>query len=97
MITLEEAKAIADTHLTDITECTEMTNAYIFINPRTKCSIGGPDYPIIVMKEDGQIIPAKEAISTDGLCSFSAINYILRAERRTCHGSEEDWKIHSDL
>ena len=66
MITIEEAKAIADTCLEDITECTEMTDAYIFSNPRTKYSIGGPDAPVIVMKEDGRVVLSVEYYSGSG-------------------------------
>ena len=63
MITIEEAKAIADIRLKDITECTEMTDAYIFVNPRTGYSIGGPDSPAIVMKEDGRVVSSVEYYS----------------------------------
>ena len=63
MITIEEAKVIADTRLADITECKEMVDAYIFSNPRTKYSIGGPDAPVIVMKEEGRVVPSVDYYS----------------------------------
>lgn len=66
MVTIEEAKALADTYLEDITECKEMADAYIFSNPRTKYSIGGPDAPVIVMKEDGRVVPSVEYYSGIG-------------------------------
>lgn len=66
MITLEEAKAIADTRLEDITICLEMADAYIFKNQRTDYSIGGPDSPVIVLKEDGKIIPSVEYYGQKG-------------------------------
>ncbi len=66
MISIEEAKAIADTRLEDITECKEMVDAYIFSNPRTKYSIGGPDAPVIVMKEDGRVVSSVEYYSGIG-------------------------------
>ena len=43
MVTLEEAKQIAAEWLSDISDCTEYTTAYVFYNPRSKNSIGGWD------------------------------------------------------
>ncbi len=63
MITIEEAKAIADNCLEDITECKEMVDVYIFSNPRTKYSIGGPDALVIVMKADGRVVPSVDYYS----------------------------------
>ena len=76
MITIEEARAIANTCLEDITECTEMSDAYIFINPRTRYSIGGPDAPVIVMKEDGRIVPSVEYYSESDDEMIRTIKYV---------------------
>ena len=54
MITMQEAQQIAAEWLQDISGCTEFTTAYVFYNPRTEYSIGGPDASVVVMKETGQ-------------------------------------------
>ena len=60
MVTMDEARKIAARRLSDISGCTEWTNAYMFFNPRSHDIIGGFDMPVFVMKEDGRIFPCHE-------------------------------------
>lgn len=54
MITLEEAGKIAAKRLKGISGCTEYTTAWCFYNPASANSDGGPDAPVVVMKETGE-------------------------------------------
>ena len=55
MISLAEAKQIASAHLANIHSCAEFANAWVFSNSESRFSIGGPDMPVVVMKETGEI------------------------------------------
>ena len=54
MITMDEARQIAAKRLSDISGCSEFTNAYVFFNPGSEDSDGGWDAPAVVLKEDGK-------------------------------------------
>ena len=66
MITLREAKKIAEGWLSDIDCCVEYTDAYCFQNRAGAESFGGPDAPVIVMKEDGRIMGTSEYFDRTG-------------------------------
>ena len=58
MVTLERAKKIAEKRLADICGCTEFTDAYMFVNPRSEDTIGGFDMPVFIMKSSGKCVSA---------------------------------------
>ena len=66
MITLEEAGKIAAKRLKDIGGCTEYTTAWCFYNPASANSDGGPDAPVVVMKETGACCGFPEFILKHG-------------------------------
>lgn len=53
MVTMEEARGIAEEWLPEICGCREFNNAWVFFNPRTGEAIDGPDAPVVVLKENG--------------------------------------------
>lgn len=69
-----------------------MTDAYIFINPRTRYSIGGPDAPVVVMKEDGRIVPSVESYSGSDSEMIRTIKYVDYVEP-TAYFSPEMHKV----
>ena len=66
MITMEKARKIAAGWLNDISGCNEFTTAYVFFNPRTEHSIGGPDSSVVVLKENGLRCSFMEYITNYG-------------------------------
>lgn len=64
MVTLEEARQIAAEWLDGISGCTEYTTAYMFFNPVE--ADGGPDSPVVVLKEDGKRCGMTEFIKSYG-------------------------------
>lgn len=64
MVTLEEAREIASKYMRDICGCTEYSTAYVFFNPAE--TDGGPDSPIVVMKDSGESCSIIEFITSRG-------------------------------
>ena len=53
MISLEDAKKIAEEWLGRIGGCTEYAGAYVFFSANSEYSDGGPGSPVVVLKENG--------------------------------------------
>lgn len=54
MVTRQKARARK--LLSNISGCTEFTNAYMFFNSRSENAIGGFDMPVFVIKESGELM-----------------------------------------
>ena len=66
MITQTEAREIAAKRLKDISGCTEYTTAWCFCSTGSADADGGPDSPVVVMKDTGKSCGFPEFILNGG-------------------------------
>ena len=64
MLSMEEARQIAPEQLDGIIGCTEYATAYVFFNGVD--ADGGPDSPVVVMKETGETCGMTSFITAHG-------------------------------
>ncbi len=63
MLGLEEAKKIAAERLGRIGGCVEYATAYVFFSANSEESVGGPDSPVVVLKDSGALCGLPDFIS----------------------------------